>query len=41
MGEMIYNDLSNINRVNRGQALQSTYTASESKPADFGIKLKE
>ena len=41
MGEMIYNDLSNINRVNRGQALQSTYTASESKPAGFGMKLKE
>ena len=41
MGEMIYNDLSNINRVNRGQALQSTYTASESKPAGFGIKLRE
>ena len=41
MGEMIYNDLSNINRVNRGQAIQSTYTASKSKPAGFGIKLKE
>ena len=41
MGEMIYNDLSNINRVSRGQALQSTYTTSESKPAGFGIKLKE
>ncbi len=41
MGEMIYNDLSNINRVSRGQALKSTYTASESKPAGFGMKLKE
>ena len=41
MGEMIYNDLSNINRVSRGQTLQSTYTASESKPAGFGMKLKE
>ena len=41
MGEMIYNDLSNINRVSRGQVLQSTYTASESKPAGFGMKLKE
>ena len=41
MGEMIYNDLSNINRVSRGQALQSTYTAAESKHAGFGIKLKE
>ena len=41
MGEMIYNDLSNINRVNRGQAIQSTYTSSKSKPAGFGIKLKE
>ena len=41
MGEMIYNDLSNINRVSRGQVLQSTYTASESKPEGFGIKLKE
>ena len=41
LGEMIYNDLSNINRVSRGQVLQSTYTASESKPAGFGIKLKE
>ena len=41
MGEMIYNDLSNINRVSRGQVHQSTYTASELKPAGFGIKLKE
>ena len=41
MGEMIYNDLSNINRVSRGQTLQSTYTASESKPTGFGMKLKE
>ena len=41
MGEMIYNDLSNINRVNRGQSIQSTYTASKPKPSGFGIKLKE
>ena len=26
MGEMIYNELSNINRVRRGQSIQSTYT---------------
>lgn len=41
LGEMIYNDLSNINRVSRGQAIQSTYTASKTKPSGFGIKLKE
>ena len=41
LGEMIYNDLSNINRVSGGQAIQSTYTASKTQPSGFGIKLKE
>ncbi len=41
MGEMVYNDLSNIDRVRRGQAIQSTYTASPSNPSASGIKLKE
>ena len=41
LGEMIYNDLSNINRVSGGQAIQSTYTASKIQPSGFGIKLKE
>ena len=41
LGEMIYNDLSNINRVSGGQAIQSTYTSSKTQPSGFGIKLKE
>ena len=32
MGEMIYNELSNINRVRRGQSIQSTYTALKTNP---------
>ena len=32
MGEMIYNELSNINRVRRGQSIQSTYTALKMDP---------
>ena len=32
MGEMIYNELSNINRVRRGQSIQSTYTALNMDP---------
>ena len=32
MGEMIYNELSNINRVRRGQSIQSTYTALKANP---------
>ena len=34
MGEMIYNELSNINRVRRGQSIQSTYTALKTEPED-------
>ncbi len=41
MGEMIYNDLSNINRVRRGQSIQSTYTAIKMDPVDSGIKLPD
>ena len=41
LGEMIYNDLSNINRVSGGQSIQSTYTNLKTQPSDFGIKLKE
>ena len=41
LGEMIYNDLSNINRVSGGQAIQSTYTTLKTQPSGFGIKLKE
>ena len=32
MGEMIYNELSNINRVRRGQSIQSTYTELKTGP---------
>jgi Rod binding domain-containing protein len=39
MGEMIYNDLSNVDRVRRGQAVQSTYTNIKTKPVASGIKL--
>ena len=33
MGEMIYNELNNINRIRRGQSIQSTYTAFKTEPA--------
>jgi Rod binding domain-containing protein len=39
MGEMIYNDLSNADRVRRGQAVQSTYTNIKTAPVASGIKL--
>jgi Rod binding domain-containing protein len=32
MGEMIYNDLSKISRIGRGQAIQSTYTNIKTDP---------
>ena len=35
MGEMIYNELSNINRVRRGQSIQSTYTRIKNGPSSF------
>ena len=41
MGEMIYNELSNINRVRRGQSIQSTYTQLKTDPAVLGNELKE
>jgi len=41
MGEMIYNELSNINRVRRGQSIQSTYTELKKDPAVLGNKLKD
>jgi len=42
LGEMIYNDLSNINRVSGGKTIKSTYTASKiQQPSSFRIKLKE
>ena len=41
MGEMIYNELSNINRVRRGQSIQSTYTELKKEPAVLGNKLKD
>ena len=41
MGEMIYNDLSKISRVGRGQAIQSTYTNVKTEPLAFGITLSD
>ena len=41
MGEMIYNDLSKISRVGRGQAIQSTYTNVNTDPIVSGIKLSD
>ena len=41
MGEMIYNDLSNIDRVSRGQAVQSNYTNIKTGPVASGIKLPD
>ena len=39
MGEMIYNDLSKISRVGRGQAIQSTYTNLKTNPVVSGMTL--
>jgi len=39
MGEMIYNDLSQINRISRGQSFQSNYTAMKTEPVISGIEL--
>jgi Rod binding domain-containing protein len=41
MGEMIYNDLNNINRVRRGQSIESTYTNVKMDPVATGIKLPD
>ena len=41
MGEMIYNDLSKISRVGRGQAIQSTYTNVKTDPIISGITLSK
>ena len=41
MGEMIYNDLSDINRVRRGESIQSTYTNIKMDPVASGIKLPD
>jgi Rod binding domain-containing protein len=41
MGEMIYNDLSKISRVGRGQAIQSTYTNIKMDPVISGIALSD
>ena len=41
MGEMIYNELSNINRVRRGQSIQSTYTQLKTDPAVLANELKD
>ncbi len=41
MGEMIYNDLNQINRLSRGQSIQSTYTAMKADPVVSGIKLPD
>ena len=41
MGEMIYNDLSKISRVGRGQSIQSTYTNVNTDPIVSGIKLSD
>ena len=41
MGEMIYNDLSKISRVGRGQAIQSTYTNVKTDPVVSGMKLSD
>ena len=41
MGEMIYNELSNINRVRRGQSIQSTYTELKTDPAVLGNELRD
>ena len=41
MGEMIYNELSNINRVRRGQSIQSTYTELKTDSTVLGNKLTD
>ena len=41
MGEMIYNDLSKISRVGRGQAIQSTYTNLKTNPVVSGMMLSD
>ena len=41
MGEMIYNDLSKISRVGRGQAIQSTYTNIKTYPVISGMTLSD
>jgi Rod binding domain-containing protein len=41
MGEMIYNDLSKISRVGRGQAIQSTYTNVKMDPEVSGMTLSD
>ena len=41
MGEMIYNELSNINRVRRGQSIQSTYTTLKRDPEFLESELKD
>ena len=41
MGEMIYNELNNINRVRRGQSIQSTYTELKTDTAVLGNELKD
>ena len=41
MGEMIYNDLSKISRVGRGQAIQSTYTNVKTDPLVSRMTLSD
>ena len=41
MGEMIYNDLSKISRIGRGQAIQSTYTNVKTVPEISGMLLSD
>ena len=41
MGEMIYNDLSKISRIGRGQAIQSTYTNLKTDPVVSGMTLSD
>ena len=41
MGEMIYNDISKISRVGRGQAIQSTYTNVKTGPVVSGMTLSD
>jgi flagellar protein FlgJ len=41
MGEMIYNDLSKISRVGRGQAIQSKYTNVKTDLVVSGITLSD
>ncbi|MEK9627785.1 MAG: rod-binding protein [Nitrospinota bacterium] len=39
LGEMIYNDLSQIDRISRRQNIQSNYTAKKIDPTVSGIEL--